>query len=216
MNNSLTNAKRAEYRSSLYKLLSIVFLQEPISEMLSVLKKTNIIKGPITKKFLDALIVEFNRLFYGPGKHCSPNESVYREGEGSLWGAATVKVKKYVESLGLKYHVNWRGMPDHISVELELMQMLVDKEKEGWEEGDKTAVHTCLQYQSGFISEHLMQWVPAFCADVKKTSKIEFYRCMADVTKEFIKHEGKHVDMLLQKINSRSQNSVVKKLPSSP
>lgn len=199
MTNSLANAEQAENRSSLYKLLSLVFLQEPTSAMLSLLHKADLVKEPVTKKYLDTAVLEYTHLFYGPGKHCSPHESVYREGEGALWGETTVTIKKYIKSMGLDYGADWHGLPDHIGVELELMQMLADKEKEGWEKEDKAAAYTCLQYESEFIREHLMQWVPAFCADIKKTSKVEFYRRMADVTKEFIEHDEKHVDILLQK-----------------
>ena len=50
------------------------------------------------------LAIEFTRLFFGPGPHVSPHESIYAEvdGEaGGLYGAKTVEVKKFIETTGL-------------------------------------------------------------------------------------------------------------------
>lgn len=89
-------------------------------------------------KLLEDLAIEYSRLFIGPGRHISPHESVHLKeegGRGLLWGEAAVKVKKFIEFSGLHYKPEYSGMPGHISVELEFMQIVTQKTGQNWDAG---------------------------------------------------------------------------------
>jgi len=149
------------------------------------------------KELLENLAVEYAYLFLGPGKHISPHESVHHKKEGGqsgqLWGELTAEVKRIIESSGLEYKSEFTGMPDHISVELEFMQHVVQRETQAWEADDDKTALLCLKNEKIFVDEHLFRWIPEFCEKVIKTAESPFYREMARLTRSFIEFEKKEL-----------------------
>lgn len=198
----------AENRSYYYGFLSIVYLQEPTREFIKSLRESNIldvlnksdlcfdrtINNDVSDKHLNDLALEYTRLFIGPGKHIVPYESVYRDNEDALWSETTVEVKNFIELSGLEYSNSWSGLPDHIGVELELMQRLTCHEKEAWTSDDKETAIRCLEFEKRFIDEHLSQWVPIFCNKVKEETRTAFYREIAELTRQFIDFDSKLIN----------------------
>ncbi len=202
----------AENRSYYYGFLSTVYLQEPTREFIKSLRASNFlddlnksdlrldktINNDVSDNHLNNLVLEYTRLFIGPGKHISPYESVYRDNEDALWSETTVEVKNFIESLGLEYSYNWSGLPDHIGVELEFMQRLTCHEKEAWTQEDKKQAIHCLEFEKRFVDEHLSQWVPTFCDKVKEETRVAFYGEIADLTRQFIDFDSKLIDKNLE------------------
>jgi TorA maturation chaperone TorD len=152
------------------------------------------------KELLENLAVEYAYLFLGPGKHISPHESVHHKKEGvqsgQLWGELTAEVKRIIESSGLEYKSEFTGMPDHISVELEFMQHVVQREAQAWEADDDKTALLCLKNEKIFVDEHLFRWIPEFCEKVIKTAESPFYREMARLTQSFIEFEKQELNKL--------------------
>ena len=182
----------AGQRSNVYGLLATIYRQEVTLELLQQTKDPQFLgllsglgiqlgdeffKKP-EQELLEDMAVEYTRLFLGPGKHISPHESVHQQGDdaqhGQLWGETTVEVKKFIESAGLDYRSEYKGLPDHISVELEFMQQVTLREEQAWKEGDKDRALYCLKIEKGFIEEHLVRWVPLFCDKVIKDAELSF------------------------------------------
>ncbi|GBE57213.1 chaperone protein TorD [bacterium BMS3Abin01] len=155
-------------------------------------------------RLVEDLAVEYARLFLGPGKHIPPYESVHHErtdGDwGSLWGADTVAVKKFIESTGLEYRSEYDGLPDHIGVELEFMKEVTRREAQAWEEKDEDGADCCLKIKKKFIEEHLARWIPVFCDKVIAAANLSFYREIAAITKSFIEFERKETDRYLSRV----------------
>jgi TorA maturation chaperone TorD len=202
----------AGHRSSIYGLLAAIYRQEVSSDLLQQIKgpqflrvlsnlgielNNGFFKKP-EKELLEDLAVEYARLFLGPGKHISPHESVHHKKDnvqgGLLWGESTVEVKKFIESAGLKYTDEYKGLPDHISVELEFMQQVLQREEQAWEAEDKEMAHLCLENEKKFIEEHLVRWVPIFCEKVITEADLPFYREMARLTQTFIEFEKQELN----------------------
>jgi TorA maturation chaperone TorD len=145
------------------------------------------------EELIEDLAVEYARLFLGPGKHISPHESVHFQRDdgqwGKLWGASTVEVKKFIESTGLNYTEEYKGLPDHISVEFEFMQQLTLHEEKAWKEADADKASGHRQAEKKFVEEHLMRWIPGFCEKVIQEAELPFYRAMAALTRSFIEFE---------------------------
>jgi TorA maturation chaperone TorD len=197
----------AGYRSSVYGFLAAVYRRELTSELLRQIKTqqfqevlsnlgVNLNNGffhDTEKELLENLAVEYTRLFVGPGKHISPHESVHHKKEGvqsgQLWGELTAQVKMIIESSGLVYKSEYTGMPDHISVELEFMQHVVQREAQAWEADDDETALLCLKNEKKFVDEHLFGWIPVFCEKVIETAEVPFYREMARLTRSFIDFE---------------------------
>ena len=214
-------SEEADKRSHLYSFLSLIFekemspeflqeIREPgmlntFSEMGITLEKTS--ADANKKEELEELKSEYTRLFLGPGKHISPHESVHRSDEsggGLLWGKSTVEFKQFVEWLGLKFSKDYRGIPDHVSVELECMQKLIERETEAWKAGDDQMALQCLNKERWFIKEHLFMWIPGFCNRVIETASLPFYREMSMLMKEWLDIDSKHIDLVLEQTVSES------------
>jgi TorA maturation chaperone TorD len=201
----------ARQRSNVYGLLASVYRQEVNADLLHQVKdpqflgvlsdlgiqlSSDFLQRP-EEEVLDELAVEFAGLFLGPGGHISPHESEHHhrgDGSGLLWGESTAEVKRFIESTGLSYDPEYKGLPDHISVELEFMQQLTLREEQAWRDEDEDGALDCLKTEKKFIEEHLVRWVPAFCDKVIKEAELPFYREMAALTKNFIEFERQEVE----------------------
>ena len=206
----------AGFRSDIYGFLAAVYRQELTSELLQQMKdhrfqdilatlgvelSNGFFKKP-EKELLETLAVEYAYLFIGPGKHISPHESVHHQKEGvqsgQLWGELTGEVKNIIESSGLEYKSEYTGMPDHISVELEFMQQVVQREAQAWEADDDETARLCLKNEKKFVDEHLLGWIPDFCQKVSAAAEMPFYREMAGLTRSFIEFEKQELKKLTE------------------
>ena len=215
-----TEAAVARQRSNVYGLLATVYGLEATSEFLRQIKDPQIL-GVLSdmglelgndffekpeKELLENLAVEYARLFLGPGRHISPHESVHHQRSdgdwGQLWGKSTVEAKKFIESAGLNYKEAYTGLPDHISVELEFMQHVIQREAQAWEADDDVTALLCLRNEKIFIDEHLSGWIPVFCEKVIEAAEMPFYREMAQLTRSFIEFEK----LELKKLTEETSN----------
>jgi TorA maturation chaperone TorD len=205
----------AGHRSNIYGLLATIYRREMTSDLLKQIKDPSMLgvlstlglklnNGFLKKpehELLEDLAVEYARLFVGPGKHISPHESVHHKKEGvqsgQLWGELTAEVKSIIESSGLEYKSEYKGLPDHISVELEFMQQVILREAQaGQADDDKTAL-LCREHEKKFVDEHLFCWIPDFCEKVIKAAELSFYREMARLTHRFIEFEKQELNKCL-------------------
>ncbi len=205
-------ARTAIEVSSLYGFLAAVFRKEVSEHFLAQLRSAelretltdagitlddHLLRGP-DQEVLRDLAVEFAALFLGPGEHISPHESVHLPKGGNLWGPETVTVRKFVNALGFEYAEEFSGIPDHISVELELMAELARREGAAWEKGETDEAANSLAYQRQFMTEHLAKWVPAFCSRIIDVAELPFYREVARLTMDFLDSEAADIDVRLR------------------
>ena len=201
--------QQASSRGNCYGLLALILRGPPTVQVVGQLRSgpladalsdlgcdlTNDLAGEL-EAVTERLTEEYTLSFLGPGPHVSPYASVHHDAEGQLWGDSTVQVKRFVEGVGLSFEGNWDSIPDHIAIELELMQRLSAYEAELWA---RRAVATgppqkdideqlsrCLAVEEKFLLEHLCVWVPKFCERLVATSTSLFYREMAGVTKAIV------------------------------
>jgi TorA maturation chaperone TorD len=203
-------ANSAKSRSEIYGLLATVFRQEPTDALIQDLRGPRL-SGALSgmgvelgeafyndteSEVVEALVLEFTRLFIGPGPHISPHESVFTEmdgGAGGLWGAKTVEVKKFIETTGLDYGEEFSGIPDHVSVELEFMQKLAEWEADKWAQEDRKSAEYCQSVQRMFLEQHLLCWVPQLCDVIMNQAEMPFYQAMADLTKNYMAFEEQSI-----------------------
>ena len=193
-------------RSNCYGLLAIIFRDTPTPETITQLRTPPLAKAlsnlgyDVTQHLAgeleavtECLREQYTQTFVGPGSHISLYASVYCDNEGQLWGDSTVWVKRFIERTGLSFRNNWDSIPDHITVELELMQRLTAYEAQLWvldsshsSKNTEKQLCQCLRVQEQFLSEHLCVWIPQFCERVLQTSTSLFYREMAKLMKSVI------------------------------
>jgi TorA maturation chaperone TorD len=203
----------ARQRSNIYGLLATVYSQEVTSDLLHKIKETQLLEllseldhrseDSLFQKpeaeVLEDLAVEYTRLFVGPGKHISPHESVHHPREdgqwGQLWGKSTADVKKFIEATGFHYESEYKGLPDHIGVELEFMEHVTRREAKAWAENDEERALYCREIENKFFDEHLGQWIHMFCEKVTREAQLTFYHDIAVLTKNFLEFEKEEMDM---------------------
>lgn len=200
-------------RSVVYQLLSRMYRFEPDRELFDKLVSDEVIKTLKecsshinTKNFLikdktqlDELSVEFCRLFIGPAPCVPPYESVHSTepgNAGQFWGDATVEIKSIVETLGLCYSKDFHEMPDHISVEFELMYRLIDAEINALESDNVKESQNARHVQRFLLNKHLLMWLPSFCDKMRAASKDPFFVEIANLTQNFLESEQKSLGPL--------------------
>lgn len=199
----------AATRSNVYGLLALVFRDAPTSQVVAQFRAPPL-AGALSDLGYDAaehltgnleavtqcLRREYTRVFIGPPPRVSLYGSVHHDEEGQLWGESTVRMKRLVEGAGLSFQGNWGSIPDHIAVELELMQRLAAREAELWAQravaaergtddvGEQLAL--CLRAEGEVLRRHLSRWGARFCDRVVQEPTASFYREMARLTKALV------------------------------
>ncbi|MFQ5875863.1 MAG: molecular chaperone [Dehalococcoidia bacterium] len=141
----------------------------------------------------EELACEYAALFIGPGQHVSPYESIYVPDTtgrvGAYWGECTADMKRWVERYGLEIAERFASIPDHISIELEFMQKIIEQENDAWEREDMEAVKRWIEVERTFFNTHLITWVPEFCERAIEAASLDFYREIARLARDFILEE---------------------------
>lgn len=142
---------------------------------------------------------EFTRLFIGPHHlPAPPYESVYRSVERVLMQKITIEVRKKYWDAGLEVKNLNREPDDYIGLELEFMYYLNNQAVNALKRKDFTTMLKAVGEQNCFLTEHLNQWVPAFCDDIAANTRQEFFRCLAGFLKGFIMEDSEQVRRLIE------------------
>jgi TorA maturation chaperone TorD len=76
------------------------------------------------------------------------------------------------------------------------MYFLNSKSLEALQQRDFSAMFTAVQFQDRFLTEHVTQWVPAFCDDIAANTRHEFFRRLAEYIRGFIVEDCSVVQVL--------------------
>jgi DMSO reductase family type II enzyme chaperone len=195
-------------RRNMYGFLSRIFLSEPTSEIVEMLRNQIFLSNLSEMKFngalehfnkfsenfkgdIDALEKEYSKLFIIPDKkyYVTPYESVYLT--GLLSQAPTIQVKRMYDKNGLEISKDFDDFPDHIGIELEYMHYLCNREAESWESNHEKDI---LKYQNNekeFLEEHLGVWVKNLSEKILDKSENDFYKGIAELLIAFIEYDKK-------------------------
>ncbi len=187
----LENACRAE----VYKVLAECYY--PLDEeMMAILSRPeSSTPTPIEEIAREAsavtdivdLRVDHAKLFVGPFKLLAPPYgSVYLD-DSRLMGASTLDVKDLYAEEGLDLLA--KEAPDHVSIELEFMQVLALKEIDALRKSDLQAARSCRRRQRSFLAMHLGRWVAAFADAIEQHARTDFYRTLGRVTWRFVEDD---------------------------
>lgn len=138
------------------------------------------------------LAEEYARLFVVPGPaRAAPYESVYpKSGEAGLYGPEAVDVKKFIKMLRLRFK-DKSLLPDHVSVELEVVGRLADMEGEACSHNNVDKAVECRQARGMFLKKHLARWFPLFAESVERSAHMPFYRQITAFAATFIAKQSR-------------------------
>jgi anaerobic sulfite reductase subunit A len=149
---------------------------------------------------LTDLAVDYAKVFLGAGMSegdaAYPYESIYTSTERLIMQEARDKVVALYRAKGLDKDKALDYPEDHLALELEFMWRLCEETRHALAAQDWAAVAASLQEQRDFLTQHLRNWVPAFCADIQKCSKTDFYKAVGNITNGYLRMEQSILDDL--------------------
>jgi TorA maturation chaperone TorD len=129
---------------------------------------------------IEALAIDYCRLFIGPRPICPPYASAHR-GEVSLGGRAEQRLQEFLtrHDLAVDMAVVRIASPDHVAVELSVLahihgSMLPGSAREAARE---------------FLRDHVLSWMPSYLELVSSSAERALYRSVARLAAEALDDE---------------------------
>ena len=149
------------------------------------------------------LAADYKKIFTGMGisktEAAFPYESIYTS------PVARAHLQSIFKAKGLE-NSNAQNLPeDHISIELEFMAYLCTEMQECLAAENLPWVSASTAEQKEFLVRHLLNWVPAFCAEVQKCAGTQFYKAVAKITSGFLRMEKAIVEDLIEEWDVKSE-----------
>jgi TorA maturation chaperone TorD len=196
-----SEAESARRRGSIYGLLARFFRREPDARVVGGLREPGVFESlveagmcldraeliePPVPDVVETLAADYTALFLAPSTRIPLNESVHRPEDGSLLGESTLQVKECLRTLGLRIDERWGDLPDHLSIELEIMQWLAEGEADHRGSAAPEVANELAVRQEAFLDGHLVRWVPDLCDRIEARAVTRFYGEVARVTRAFV------------------------------
>lgn len=141
---------------------------------------------------LQALLVDYTRLFLGPGRALAhPYESVWLRGQAQASADPAPGITSLYREAGFDIGEDFRDLPDHIAVELEFLYMLLFRETAARARGDVGAARDAHALRRRLIGEHLGRWIEPFADAVDRGAQCDFYRALAALTRRHLALEAR-------------------------
>jgi len=197
-------AKSARMRAGVYTFLADVFLRPLSANSLRRIRSSGFFRPLLgigvglgedfcsasEDVLLDELAIDFTQLFHGPRNHIVPYESVQTGTDGgTLNGQATRRVRDFMDETDISLKQDCRELPDHISVEFEVMAELLRREAEALEGPQRNAAGYWETRQREFFDHHLGLWGPKFGKMVTERAATVFYRELGGLMANFLEVE---------------------------
>ena len=139
---------------------------------------------------LTELAVDYARVFLGAGIASAaaayPYESVYTSPKRLMMQEARDQVLEVYHANGLRKVETFTEPEDHIALELEFMAHLCHETQQVLRNRDWPSISALLNAQLDFLTKHLLNWTPAFCADIEKYAATAFYQGIGTITKGYL------------------------------
>lgn len=117
--------------------------------------------------------IEFAQLFLGPFDiRVPPYASFYLEVDGQLMGEAASFVLESYSRAGIELADDVREMPDHVAIELDFVQYLMQDRPE-------LSDQELFALRKEFWARHFSVWFPRFVDQIKRESEHPLYSCLS-------------------------------------
>lgn len=167
-------SEESSERSEAYRILADLYSKPPEEERVNEIKQDLELRSA---EDVEAIRTDFHFLFAFPGGRVPPVESLFLGRSGTTHGSP---VTDFYAEADLSIEDESEMLPDHISLEFLFMSYLVDIGN--------------IELQGRFLGEHLMNWVPYYCEDVKGEARTLFYKEVAGITADFLDSEYENFD----------------------
>lgn len=148
---------------------------------------------------LEDVAADYAKTFLAAGEATGvaafPYESIYTNKKHEIGGRTEQETLALYALHGWEPGKNmFRTMNDHIGLELEFMAVLCEEELLACQTDNADRVAMSNRDQNEFLCNHL-KWAGAFCMDIGKYAKTEFYQAVGKVTSAFLEQEKEMLAM---------------------
>lgn len=132
--------------------------------------------------YLSTLKLEYNNLFFGPGKLLAPPySSIYIDGLGQIETKTTKKVEEIYRNWGVKIVDSIKEPVDHIAIELSFINHLDNIYNE-------TGNLEALEQKKEFLG-HMNSWIGKLAEQIKDHEALGFYGTMGEILTLYIESQ---------------------------
>ena len=154
--------------------------------------------------FLEKIQSEYTKLLVGPGKMIAyPWESTYCGKETLLFQESTLRVRQFYRKYGYLPQAYPHVADDHISLELHFMAKLSQRVMDAFAQNDMVSVRNLLQGQEIFLKYHLLNWIPQYAENMKKSKTTYMYPQFALAVDAFIRIDDQFVKEAIQWVETQ-------------
>ena len=154
------------------------------------------LQGAFSEVDRQELLIDYVRLFHGPPRALAqPYSSVWlSKTTQTLMQDSAVAVLDLYREAGFEMAEDFRDLPDHLSVELECLYVLLFKEAQALQSENVTAAHGAATLRGRLLREHLGLWIPAFADAATEAAQTDVYRELAELTRRSVDLELRSLD----------------------
>ena len=140
---------------------------------------------------LEELLVDYSKLFLGPGHTLAPPyESAWRDKNSDDPMDSVQALIELYDDGGFAIDPDFRDLPDHVAVELEFLYTLIFQQAAAMRSGDRKALDHAKALQWSLQTRHMDAWLGAFVDALRENAQCSFYRDLATITAEFMRKVG--------------------------
>lgn len=147
------------------------------------------------------LAADYMRTFFGHGYsgHAAayPFESVYASEKRLLMQGARDEILALYRAAGLDKQESWKEGEDHIALELEYMQVLIDRTVTALREDRGEDAYNLVKCQYNFTEDHLGAWAPLLTEQMRDFTKTAFYEGLSYMTDGFLQVDTELMEDML-------------------
>lgn len=201
----LSQEELEAFDSEAFKTLSDdieeVLMSEGFNDIYRFLRRRN--TG--TRQVLNA---DYTRVFLGvatyEGFSAQPYASLFMGDDHQLMGAERTAVSRIYRENGVRLSEGIDLPEDHLGFECDFLAIVNERATLALKEGDFRRAKKLLKVEKSFIEDHVLPWLPRFCALAGKLIETRFYRGVLKVTRGFFEEEVGAIGSLLEDVDDLS------------
>ncbi len=131
-----------------------------------------------------------------------PWESVYITRDKSLFGEPVFQMRKKLSEFGLQFIHENTDPDDHIAIELEFMNYLINYTLSAIEEGREADYIKGVYTQYWLMKEHLNRWITPFTMDILSSHTSDFYKGIALLLSIFVEEDFEYIKTMKEDLDN--------------
>ncbi|WP_042349774.1 TorD/DmsD family molecular chaperone [Bacillus massiliigorillae] len=131
-----------------------------------------------------------------------PWESAYVTRDKSLFGEPVFQIRKRLADFGLQYIHENTDPDDHIAIELEFMNFLINYTLSAKEEGRDDEYAKGVYTQYWLMKEHLNRWITPFTKDILSSNTSPFYKGIALLLSLFVEEDFEYIKTIKEDLDN--------------